>query len=570
MRHSLTIEKRAAVKEKRESLDFDIVFAGGGPANLASAIRLKQLITRHNEQNPSKTLDPTIAVVDKGRHAGAHLLSGAVFDTKALAELLPDFVDRDCPLDALVSRDKILFLTAKKSFAVPTVPEPFRNSGYPLVSLSRLGYWMAGEAENAGIELFTNTTAIKPIIENGSVCGLLTGDLGLDRFGNPKPDYLEGAELRAKVTVIGEGVAGTLATELQNDFSLCAQSAPQHYETGVKEVWKIAEGAIDAGEAWHTFGYPLPPETYGGGWLYALSPSEVSVGFVTAICPQAPEADPHKNLQLFKQHPSIAAILKGGSMLEYGAKAITSGGLDAIGRISGPGFLVTGESAGMLNMQRLKGIHLAMKSGMLAAETIFEALLRDDFSERTLQDYEERFRNSWAYDELHAARNFRQAFDKGLYQGLLQTGMQLKFPGLSLASTFLRKKKDHAARPHHATKQKNDSPPQFMTDGELTFSKEECLFRSGTMHEENQPCHLRINPAEMAEICLGRCREEHGNPCTRFCPANVYAFIKTPEPTLRISPSNCLHCKTCTLADPYGVITWTPPEGGGGPDYKLG
>lgn len=558
------------LKEERESLAFDIVFAGGGPANLASAIRLKQLVSLHNEQHPAEPLDPAIAVVDKGRHAGSHLLSGAVLDTKALTELLPDFRDRNCPLDTIVSRDRILFLTAKRSFSVPAIPEPFRNSGHPLVSLSRLGYWMAGEAETAGVELFTNTAAVKPIVENGSVCGLLTGDLGIDRLGKQKPDYLPGAELRAKITVIGEGVAGTLATELQNIFSLRRGSAPQHYETGVKEVWKIPEGAIEAGEAWHTFGYPLDPDTYGGGWLYAFSPTEVSVGYVTAIDPQAPESDPHANLQLFKQHPAIAAVLKGGTLLEYGAKTITSGGLDAMGQMSGPGFLFTGESAGMLNMQRLKGIHLAMKSGMLAADTIFEALLRNDFSASALQGYEERFRCSWAYDELHAARHFRQAFDKGLYHGLLQTGMQLKFPGLSLSSPFLFKKND-STRSGHAKKTRQEPPqPPVRADGQLSFGKEECLFRSGTMHEENQPCHLRITPADMAEICLRKCTEEYGNPCTRFCPANVYAFTRTPEPALRISASNCLHCKTCALADPYGVITWIPPEGGGGPGYKLG
>lgn len=554
------------MNEERESLDLDVVYAGGGPANLASAIHLKNLIERHNAVNPSRRLDPTIAVVDKGRHGGAHLLSGAVLDTKTLEELLPDFRERNCPLDAVVSHDRIMFLTGRKSFAVPVIPEPFRNSGYPMVSLSRLGYWMAGIAENAGIEIFMNTAAQNLLIENGSVCGLLTGDLGRDRLGNPKQDYLAGTELRAKITVIGEGVAGTLATEAEKAFSLLTGSSAQQFETGVKEVWRIQEGRIAAGEAWHTFGYPLPPDTYGGGWLYAFSETEVSVGFVTEINPKVPQVDPHRNLQLFKQHPAITAVLEGGALLEYGAKTITSGGIDAMGRISGPGFLIAGESAGMLNMQRLKGIHLAMKSGMLAAETIFEALLHDDFSARMLQGYETRFRNSWAYEELYAAKHFRQAFDKGLYHGLLQTGLQLKFPGLSLASPFLRKKKVQEGL---SSPGKKPYEYPIRSDGQLTFTKEESLYRSGTMHEENQPCHLRISPADMAEICLGRCREEHDNPCTRFCPANVYTFTGTPVPALKISASNCLHCKTCALADPYRVITWTPPEGGGGPGYTI-
>ncbi|MCF8382984.1 MAG: electron transfer flavoprotein-ubiquinone oxidoreductase [Chlorobium sp.] len=557
------------MKEERESLAFDVVFAGGGPANLASAIHLKNLIVRHNAEHPGEQLEMDIAVVDKSRHWGAHLLSGAVLDTRALEELMPDYRERGCPLEAVAAGEGVFFLTEKKKFAFPFLPEPFRNIGYPLVSLSRLGAWMAGEAEKAGVQLFDSTAAVAPLVEGGKVCGLITGALGLDRKGNPKPDHLPGLELRARITVFGEGPAGTLAGELQKTFSLQPESHEQHYETGVKEVWRIPEGRMEAGEVWHTFGYPLQAERYGGGWLYAYSNTGLSLGFVTAIERTAPESDPHRNLQLFKQHPFIASILEGGSLVEYGAKAITSGGLNAMARICGPGFLVTGESAGMLNMQRLKGIHLAMKSGMLAAETIFEALLRNDFSAAMLQDYEDRFRKSWAYAELHATRNFRKAFEKGLYHGLLQAGMQLSFPGLSLASGFLKKRDDSGKRQPEKKKQPGGTLHPFRPDGKLTFSKEECLYRSGTVHEENQPCHLRIDSCDITEICLVRCRKEYGNPCTVFCPAKVYEFIETPEPALKINASNCLHCKSCALADPYGIITWTPPEGGGGPGYKL-
>jgi len=513
--------------------------------------------------------DIDVAVVEKGRHAGAHLLSGAVLDPRALEELLPDYRMRDCPLEATVRRESLWFLTGKNKFAFPAIPEPFRNDGLPIVSLSRLGYWMAAEAEKAGAAIFTGTAAISPLVENGAVCGLVTGDTGLDRQGNRRPDYLAGTELRAKVTVFGEGAAGTLAEKLQKTFSLNSGSAPQLHETGVKEVWRIPAGRIGCGEILHSFGYPLSPDTYGGGWLYAYSETELSIGFVTAINPAAPQADPHRNLQLFKRHPLVASLIEGGAPLEYGAKTITSGGLDAMGNLSGPGFLMTGESAGMLDMQRLKGIHLAMKSGMLAAETIFEALIRNDCSAAMLQGYRKRFRNSWAYEELQAARQFRQGFEKGLYHGLLQAGLQLKFPGLSLPLTRFGKKEATGETAGLKKKQKRTAPPPFRHDGLLTFSKQECLYRSGTMHEENQPCHLKINPADMTEICLGRCREEHGNPCTRFCPANVYEFTETPEPALKISASNCLHCKTCMLADPYGIITWTPPEGGGGPGYTI-
>ena len=557
------------MKEERESLAFDVVFAGGGPANLSAAIHLKNLIVRHNALHPAEELEADIAVIDKSRRWGSHLLSGAILDTRALEELMPDYRERGCPLESVANDEGVFFLTEKRKFAFPFLPEPFRNIGYPLISLSRLGAWMAGEAEKAGVQLFDSTAAVGLLVENGAVCGILAGELGLDRQEKPKPGYLPGIELRAKITVFGEGAAGSLAGELQKNFSLQQESEAQHYETGVKEVWQIPEGRIKAGAVRHTFGYPLPADRYGGGWLYAYSSTMLSLGFVTAIERSAPESDPHRNLQLFKQHPFIASILEGGSLVEYGAKAITSGGLNAMGRICGPGFLVTGESAGMLNMQRIKGIHLAMKSGMLAAETIFEALLRNDSSPPTLQGYEERFRKSWAYEELYDARNFRQAFEKGLYNGLLQAGMQFTIPGLSLASGFLKKKESTEKRQQEKKKHSALPLTPFRPDGKITFGKEECLYRSGTVHEENQPCHLRISSGDMTEICLERCRKEYDNPCTMFCPAKVYEFTRTPEPALKISASNCLHCKTCALADPYGIITWTPPEGGGGPGYKL-
>ena len=558
------------MNEKRESIAFDVVYAGGGPANLASTIHLKNLISRHNKTRPAEAFEASVAVVEKGRHPGAHLLSGAILDPRALKELLPDYLQRGCPLENPVRKESIWYLTGKRKFTFPLVPEPFRNDGLPMISLSRLGYWMTGEAEKAGVEIFTGTAAASALIENSMVCGLLTGETGLDRKGNPKPDHLAGIELRAKVTVIGEGAAGTLASQLQNAYSLQAGAPTQLFETGVKEVWQVPEGRIGAGEILHSFGYPLSPDTYGGGWLYAFSPTELSVGFVTSIDRSCPGRDPHANLQRFKQHPHIAPMLEDGTMLEYCAKTIVSGGLDAMGRMHGPGFLITGESAGILDMQRLKGIHLAMKSGMLAAETIFESLLRNDFSEGMLQDYDKRFGNSWAYDELCRSRRFRQAFDKGLYHGLLQAGMQLKFPGVSSAAANLLARKDEGPEPHrNPAKKKGQTLPAFSPDGHLTFTREECLYRSGTMHEENQPCHLRIRPEDIETICLRQCRNEFENPCTRFCPAKVYEFIERPEPALKISPSNCLHCKTCSLADPYGIITWVPPEGGGGPGYTI-
>jgi len=543
--------------QERESLDFDILFVGAGAANLAAAIHLQRLIKRHNAQS-ANPLEPTIAVLEKGRYAGAHLLSGALLDPRALAEFFPDYREQGCPIEATVSHESIWFLKGERKFPIPFVPETFSNKGMVMVSLSRLGAWLAEKAEEEGIQLFDNTAAATPFIENGRLAGVITDEKGIDKNGAPKADYEPGLLLKSKVTVIGEGAGGSLAKQLSRDFPTSG-TTHQRYETGVKETWQIPAGRLVAGEVQHTFGYPLESDRYGGGWIYAFSPTLLSVGLISSVAPDAPCCDPHLNLQRFKHHPLLATLLKGGTMVEAGARTITSGGFDAMPQLYGAGFLLTGESAGVVNMQRHKGIHLAMKSGIIAAETLFEALLHNDFSTDRLKSCEVRFKNSWAYDELYAARNYRKAFDNGLYAGLMQAGLQLSFPGLSLASKLGQKKRKSASA----------APPHFEADGELSFSKERSLFHSGVMHEENQPCHLRIKPEEIAEICLKRCAAEFGNPCQQFCPAKVYEITAEPVPALKLNPSNCLHCKTCEVADPYGVITWTVPEGGGGAGYKV-
>jgi len=556
------------MQQERESIEFDIVFVGAGPANLASAIQLQRLIRQHNRQS-ANPLEATIALIDKGRYPGAHLLSGALLDPKALEEFMPDYREQGCPIEATVSKESLWLLQSKRKFPVPFVPERFSNKGALLVSLSRLGAWMAKKAEEEEIQLFDNTAASAPFIEHGRVAGIITDDKGLDKKSHQKPGYEPGLLLKSKVTVIGEGSDGSLFRQLSAHFP--TGSTTQRYETGVKETWQIPEGRVIAGEVHHTFGFPFESDVYGGGWLYAFSPTLVSVGCISSVRPESPICDPHLNLQRFKLHPLIANILRSGTMVEAGARTISSGGLNAMPPLSGPGFLVTGESAGMVNMQRHKGIHLAMKSGLLAAETLFEALLHNDFSTERLNHYEERFKSSWAYEELHTARNYRTAFDKGLYPGLLQAGLQLSFPGLNL-------KKNQTSLPGlepipvpgmKKRESANSAIPEFRADGIRTFSKERSLYNSGVMHEENQPCHLHIKPEDIEAICLKKCLVEFGNPCQHFCPAAVYEITTEPIPALRLNPSNCLHCKTCEVADPYAVITWTTPEGGGGPGYKL-
>ncbi len=556
------------MKQERESVEFDIVFVGAGPANLASAIHLQRMIKRHNAQSTTP-LEPSIAVIDKGRHAGAHLLSGALLDPKVLEEFFPDYLEQGCPVEATVSKESTWFLQSKRKFPVPFVPKEFSNEGALLLSLSRLGAWMAEKANEEGIQLFDSTAATAPIIENGRVAGIFTDDKGVDREGNPKANFEPGLLLKSKVTVIGEGSDGSLSRQLS---ALYPSGNPgQRYETGVKETWQITEGKLKAGEVQQFFGYPLSAESYGGGWLYAFSPTLISIGFISSLGPDSPICDPHLNLQRFKLHPLLAKILIEGTMIEAGARTISSGGLDSMPQLYGPGFLVTGESAEMVNMQRHKGIHLAMKSGLLAAETLFEALLHNDFSTERLGSYAKRFRNSWAWKELYAARNYRKSFDNGLYAGLFHAGFQISLPGLSLPKTPMSLP-GLASIPFPGLKKKEAASaaiPEFRPDGTLTFSKEQSLFRSNLMHDENQPCHLHIKAEDIAEICLKKCLAEFSNPCRHFCPAAVYEITTEPLPALKLNPSNCLHCKTCEVADPYGIITWSVPEGGSGPGYKM-
>ncbi len=549
---------------ERESLDFDIVFVGAGPANLSAAIHLRNLVDRHN-RGSSDSLEPEIGIIEKGRYCGAHLLSGAILDLSALSLFMPDFIEKGCPLESPAGKEHVWFLGEKRKLRIPYLPEAFRNEGNRIVSLSRLGAWLAKEAEALGVALFDSTAAVEAVVDNGRVTGVITDDKGFDRERNPLPGSEPGMILNAKVVVIGEGARGSLFGQLDRIFSLQPENRIQLYETGVKEVWDVPPGRITPGEIHHTFGYPLTPDIYGGGWLYALSETRISLGFVTTAEPSRPVFDPHYNLQLFKSHPLVRNIIEGGTMLEYGAKAITSGGYDAMPKLSGPGFLLTGECAGLVNMQRLKGIHLAMHSGVLAAETLFASLLSRDFSARALQAYDTAFESSKAHEEMYGARTYRQGFERGLYAGLVNAGLKLALP-----------------RPVHKENENRLVPGgkgyddwlqrkrKFIPDGALTFSRNDSLYRSATAHEENQPCHLAIRPEDIAEICAGRCTGEFGNPCQHFCPAGVYEIDPDADPVLKLNPSNCLHCKTCDIADPYGIIAWNPPEGGGGPGYTLG
>ncbi|WP_294347800.1 electron-transfer flavoprotein:ubiquinone oxidoreductase [Prosthecochloris sp.] len=553
---------------EKESLDFDIVFIGAGPANLTAAVHLQRLVTCHNagENTP---IEPDIIILEKGKYTGSHLLSGAILDPSVLESFMPDFRQRGCPVETEVTNESVWFLSEKKKFPIPYLPEPFRNENCSVVSLSRFGSWLGEVAETEGLTILDNTAAVEPVIENGRMVGVVTDDKGIDKEGNTKPGAEPGMRLNAKAIVVGEGAHGSIFRQLDRAFSLSEEARPQLYETGVKETWNVPAGRIKAGDVRHTFGYPLPSSVYGGGWLYALSDTELSLGFVTSVEPFRPVVDPHYNLQLFKQHPFIQSIIREGRLLEYGAKAITSGGYHTMPKPSGPGFLLTGETAGLVNMQRLKGLHLAMQSGIHAAETLFASLLTNDFSEDAFRSYRNRLEESVVSGEMFQARNYRQSFEQGLYKGLVQAGLSLKIPGIGLVEKASAPKENRLLPKRKEYRNWLQKKQAFRPDDSLTFSKNADLFASGTIHEENQPCHLLINPVDIADICTTKCTEEFGNPCQHFCPAGVYEIDHETDPVLKLSPSNCLHCKTCEIADPYRIITWTPPEGGGGPGYKL-
>ena len=560
---------------EREVLEFDVQFIGAGPAGLAGAIHLASLIERHNAAvaagGPGGAIpETTIAVLEKAARVGAHGISGAVMDPRALRELMPDFRERGCPVAADVNRDDVMFLSTGGAFRLPIVPPVLENHGNAILSLGDLVAWMAGIAEEKGVLIATETPAASPIVENGRVAGVMTGDRGIDRHGQKKPSYQPGAEARARATVLCEGPRGTIAKMLEAPLSLTAGKEPQVYATGVKEIWEVPAGRAQQGRVIHTMGFPLPAETFGGGFIYGMSDTRWSVGFVTGLDYKDPTTDPHMNLQRMKTHPFVRALLEGGKPLSYGAKAIPEGGYFAMPKLSADGLLLCGDTAGCLNGGRLKGIHLAIKSGMLAAETLFECLLANDFSAARLAAYDRKFEQSWAGAEMRSMRNFHQAFDHGLLPGMMRSGFQMFSGGLDpIGGDHLKGHHGHQQMQKLASRYPNGVPEPMKFDGVLTFDKLADVFLSGTMHEENQPVHLKVADTN---VCATQCRAEYGNPCQHFCPAQVYEMV--PDDTkpgalkLHINASNCVHCKTCDIADPYQIITWVTPEGGGGPDYK--
>ncbi|MCX8747263.1 electron transfer flavoprotein-ubiquinone oxidoreductase [Snodgrassella sp. B3800] len=542
---------------ERESMQYDVVIVGAGPSGLSAAIRLKQLAAKQQREI-------SVCVVDKGSEVGAHIISGAVIDPHSLSELIENWQDKDAPLSCAVKQDSLLFLTEKKAYRLPT-PASFNNQGNYIISLGVFCRWLAQQAEELGVEIYPGFAATEILYHaDGSVRGIATGDMGVQRDGTPGDQYQQGMALLAQQTIFAEGCRGSLTKVLMQQFDLRRDCQHQTYGIGIKELWEIAPEKSKPGTVIHTIGWPLDQKTYGGSFLYHLNDNKVAVGFVIGLDYQNPYLSPYAEMQRYKTHPAIRATLEGGKRIAYGARALSEGGLQSLPKLTFPGGVLVGDTAGFLNVPRIKGIHAAMKSGMLAAEAVAEVLSEEasESSNAEAVNYTSLFRNSWLFSELNKVRNVRPAFKWGLLGGLVYGALEeYVFKGKA-PWTLRHQRADYASLRPAQDCQKIDYPKP---DGKLTFDRMSSVFLAGISHAENQPVHLRLHNPELA---ISVNYQKFASPETRYCPAGVYEIIEEAgEPQLQINAQNCVHCKTCDIKDPEQNIDWVCPEGGSGPNY---
>jgi electron-transferring-flavoprotein dehydrogenase len=540
----------------REAMEFDVVIVGGGPAGLSAAIRLMQQATNQGR-------DISVCVVEKGSEIGAHILSGAVIETKALDELIPDWKEKGAPLITPATDDSFLYLTAKKAYRLPTPPQ-MHNEGNYVVSLANVCRWLGEQAEALGVEIYPGFAAAEVLYDpEGRVKGVATGDMGIGRDGKPTENYQPGVELLAKYTVFSEGCRGSLTKTLFERFGLREGVQPQTYGLGVKELWDVDPARHEPGKVVHTIGWPVDPHTYGGSFIYHMENTQVAVGYVVGLDYQNPHLSPFQEMQRFKTHPAIRPLFEGGKRVAYGARALSEGGFQSIPKLIFPGGALIGDTAGFLNVPKIKGTHTAMKSGMLCADAIIDALASGD-PPAMLDAYPQSLKTSWVWDELYAVRNVRPSFHRGLWAGIAYSGLDT-YVFRGRAPWTFKHKEDHLQLKKASEAPRIDYPKP---DGVITFDKLSSVYLSNTIHEENQPVHLTLrDPSIPVDVNL----KLYDGPEARYCPAGVYEFVPAEDDgdamRLQINASNCVHCKTCDIKDPKQNIHWVVPEGGGGPNY---
>ncbi|STX42857.1 electron transferring flavoprotein dehydrogenase [Legionella donaldsonii] len=538
---------------EHETMEYDVVIVGAGPAGLSAGIKLKQLASKENKEL-------RVCILEKGAQVGAHTLSGAVLEPRSLKELLPD-TWQDAPLDTPVNQDLFYFLSSKRAYRLPT-PKQMKNHGNYIISLGELCQFLATQAENLGCEIYPGFAATEVLYnEKGQVIGVATGDVGVDKSGNKTANYQAGMHLHAKQTLFAEGCRGQLSQILMHRFHLRNDAQPQTYGLGIKEIWQISADKHQRGKVIHTVGWPLDNATYGGSFIYHLSKNRVAIGFVVGLDYKNPWLNPFAELQRFKTHPFVSELLKDGERISYGARALNEGGWQAMPKLSFPGGALIGDAASFLNVPKIKGIHTSMQSGMLAAEACFELLKNEQTSQAELSAYPEKVKQSWLAEELYKVRNIRPGFRYGLWIGLFNAAFET-YVSHGKSPWTLKNHADYSTLLPAAKAKKIEYPKP---DGVLTFDRLSSVYLSNTYHEENQPCHLKLRDPKLAIEVNYR---QYNSPETRYCPAAVYEIVEEEAgPRLQINAQNCIHCKTCDIKDPRQNILWCAPEGGGGPNY---